>query len=93
MTGVFSAWLLVSAAAGIFVGRIFDRAGPRTLMIGGSLIGMLALVMVAVAPKLPVFFPPLGKTASGSDSPTMTSKNSGNRSRFWKPRSDRSQGS
>ena len=56
VTGAFSAGLLVSAAAGIFVGTILDRTGPRTLMIGGSLAGVLALVMVAVAPNLPVFF-------------------------------------
>lgn len=56
VTGAFSAGLLVSAAAGIRVGRILDRTGPRTLMIGGSLIGVLALVLVAAAPNLPVFF-------------------------------------
>ena len=56
VTGAFSAGLLVSAAAGIAVGRILDRTGPRTLMIGGSLIGVLALVMVGLAPNLPVFF-------------------------------------
>ena len=56
MTGAFSAGLLVSAAAGIYVGRNLDRTGPRTLMIGGSLVGILALVMVATAPNLPVFF-------------------------------------
>lgn len=56
VTGAFSAGLLVSAAAGIFVGRILDRTGPRTLMIGGSLVGVLALVLVATAPNLPVFF-------------------------------------
>lgn len=56
VTGAFSAGLLVSAAAGISVGRILDRTGPRTLMIGGSLVGVLALVMVALAPNLPLFF-------------------------------------
>lgn len=56
VTGAFSAGLLVAAAAGIIVGRILDRTGPRTLMIGGSLVGVLALVMVAAAPNLPVFF-------------------------------------
>lgn len=56
VTGAFSAGLLVSAAAGIFVGRILDRTGPRRLMIGGSLVGVLALVLVATAPNLPVFF-------------------------------------
>ncbi len=56
VTGAFSAGLLVSAVAGIFVGRVLDRTGPRTLMIGGSLVGILALVMVATAPNLPAFF-------------------------------------
>ncbi|KIS29349.1 major facilitator transporter [Arthrobacter sp. SPG23] len=56
VTAAFSAGLLVSAMAGIFVGRILDRSGPRTLMIGGSIIGVLALGIVAAAPNLPVFF-------------------------------------
>ena len=53
VTGSFSAGLLVSAAAGILVGGILDRTGPRTLMIGGSPAGVLALVLVATAPNLP----------------------------------------
>ena len=56
VTGAFSAGLLVSATAGITVGRMLDRTGPRALMIGGSLIGVLALIMVGLAPNLPVFF-------------------------------------
>lgn len=56
VTGAFSAGLVVSAAAGILVGRVLDRTGPRMLMIGGSLIGVLALFGVALAPNLPVFF-------------------------------------
>ncbi|CAN7169388.1 MFS transporter [Arthrobacter sp. LjRoot14] len=56
VTGAFSAGLLVSAVSGISVGRVLDRTGPRRLMIGGSLIGVLALAMVSVAPNLPVFF-------------------------------------
>lgn len=55
ITGAFSAGLVVSAVAGIVVGRILDRAGPRNLMIAGSLIGAVALVLVAVAPNLPMF--------------------------------------
>jgi MFS family permease len=53
--GAFSAGLLISATAGIAVGRILDRTGPRALMISGSLIGVLAVVMVGLAPNLPVF--------------------------------------
>lgn len=45
----------MSAAAGIAVGRILDRTGPRTLMIGASLVGVLALVLVGAAPNLPLF--------------------------------------
>ncbi len=56
ITAAFSAGLLLSAAAGIAVGRILDRTGPRALMVGGSLAGVLALVMAAVAPNLPAFF-------------------------------------
>ncbi|MGP4030902.1 MFS transporter [Pseudarthrobacter sp. 1C304] len=56
VTGAFSTGLLVSAVAGIVVGRILDGTGPRTLMIGGSLVGVLALGGVAAAPNLPVFF-------------------------------------
>lgn len=55
ITAAFSAGLLVSAVAGIYVGRILDRTGPRRLMIGGSLIGAVALVLIAVAPNLPWF--------------------------------------
>jgi predicted MFS family arabinose efflux permease len=55
ITGAFSAGLVVSAAAGIAVGKILDRTGPRSLMIGGSLVGVLALVLVALAPNLPAF--------------------------------------
>ncbi|MET4097002.1 MFS transporter [Arthrobacter sp. UYCu712] len=56
VTGAFSAGLLVSATAGIAVGKILDRTGPRALMTGGSLIGVLALILVGLAPNLPVFF-------------------------------------
>ncbi|WP_104045129.1 MFS transporter [Arthrobacter sp. ZGTC412] len=55
VTGAFSAGLVVSAAAGIAVGKILDRTGPRNLMVGGSLIGVMAVVVVAGAPNLPVF--------------------------------------
>ncbi len=55
ITGAFSAGLVVSAAAGITVGRILDRTGPRNLMIGGALTGVLALALVGLAPNLAVF--------------------------------------
>lgn len=52
VTGAFSAGLVVSAAAGIAVGRIPDRTGPRNLMAGGSLVGVLAVALAGVSPNL-----------------------------------------
>ncbi|MFH9292751.1 MFS transporter [Streptomyces sp. NPDC017520] len=54
-TAAFSAALLVSAVAGIRVGRIIDRHGPRTVMTMGSVVGVLSILIVASAPNLPVF--------------------------------------
>jgi MFS family permease len=54
--GAFSAGLLVSAVAGIVVGRLLDRLGPRPVMTLGSLIGVAALLFVAAAPSPPWFF-------------------------------------
>jgi MFS family permease len=55
VTGTFSAALLVAAAAGIPVGRVLERHGPRWLMSSASVLGVLAIVGVAVAPTLPTF--------------------------------------
>ncbi|MFF0390969.1 MFS transporter [Kitasatospora sp. NPDC004615] len=55
-TAAFSAALLTSALAGIPVGRLLDRRGPRTVMTAGSVLGAAALAGVALAPNLPVFF-------------------------------------
>ncbi|MGW6538517.1 MFS transporter [Streptomyces sp. NPDC055011] len=52
----FSLALIVSGLAGIRVGRIIDRRGPRTVMTAGSAVGAVSLVVVASAPNLPVFF-------------------------------------
>jgi MFS family permease len=49
-TAAFSAGLVVSAVAGIPVGRLLDRAGPRRVMTAGSLLAVPATVAVAVAP-------------------------------------------
>ncbi|MFD6594803.1 MFS transporter [Streptomyces coelicoflavus] len=54
-TAAFSAALLVSALAGIRVGRILDARGPRTVMTVGSVIGTASLVIVATAPNLAMF--------------------------------------
>ena len=56
VTAAFSTGLMVSAAAGIPVGRMLDRYGPRPVMTGGSLLAVPALVLVALAPNLAVFF-------------------------------------
>lgn len=54
-TAAFSAALLVSALAGIPVGRILDRHGPRAVMTTGSLIAVASVLMIAAAPNLYVF--------------------------------------
>lgn len=52
VTAAFSGALLVSALAGIPVGRWLDRRGPRPVMTAGSVLGVLALVAVALSPTL-----------------------------------------
>ncbi|WP_406369238.1 MFS transporter [Streptomyces sp. NBC_00647] len=54
-TAAFSAALLTSAVAGIPVGRILDRRGPRTVMTTGSLLAAASLLIIAVAPNFYVF--------------------------------------
>lgn len=54
-TAAFSGALLVSALAGIPVGRILDRRGPRVVMTTGSVLGVLAVLALAYAPNLGVF--------------------------------------
>jgi predicted MFS family arabinose efflux permease len=44
LTGAFSLALLVSAVAGIAVGRHLDRHSPRTVMTAGSVAGALLVV-------------------------------------------------
>ncbi|KOU70346.1 major facilitator transporter [Streptomyces sp. XY66] len=55
-TAAFSLGLVVSALAGIGVGRILDQRGPRTVMTAGSVLGVVSLLIVAAAANLPVFF-------------------------------------
>ncbi len=55
-TAAFSLGLVVSALAGIRIGRILDRRGPRAVMTAGSAVGTTSLLIVATAPNLPVFF-------------------------------------
>ncbi|MFE1555040.1 MFS transporter [Streptomyces sp. NPDC058734] len=55
-TAAFSAALIVSAVAGVYVGRVLDHRGPRTVMTAGSALGALSLLVIAAAPNLAVFF-------------------------------------
>ncbi|MEU5318684.1 MFS transporter [Streptomyces sp. NPDC021056] len=54
-TGAFSAALIVSALAGVPVGRVLDRRGPRAVMTLGSVLGVAAVLALAYAPNLTVF--------------------------------------
>ncbi|MEU5891753.1 MFS transporter [Streptomyces sp. NPDC047461] len=54
-TGAFSAALIVSALAGVPVGRVLDRRGPRAVMTLGSVLGAAAMLTLAYAPNLTVF--------------------------------------
>ncbi|MEV5085061.1 MFS transporter [Streptomyces sp. NPDC056159] len=55
-TAAFSLGLVVSALAGIRVGRILDHRGPRAVMTTGSVLAAVGLLTVALTPNLPVFF-------------------------------------
>ncbi|MFF3243704.1 MFS transporter [Streptomyces sp. NPDC002870] len=52
VTAAFSAALLVSAVAGIPVGRILDRRGPRAVMTAGSVLAVASILAIAAAPNL-----------------------------------------
>ncbi|GHE28893.1 MFS transporter [Streptomyces cellulosae] len=54
-TAAFSLALVVSALAGIRVGRILDQRGPRAVMTIGSVLGVTSLLIVSAAPNLVVF--------------------------------------
>ena len=55
ITAAFSLGLIVSALAGIPVGRILDHRGPRSVMTVGAVVGGAALVAVATSTNLIVF--------------------------------------
>lgn len=55
-TAAFSTGLVVSAIIGIPVGRWLQHCGPRLVMTGGSVLAVLATVLIAVAPTLLLFF-------------------------------------
>ncbi|GAB3325762.1 MFS transporter [Geodermatophilus aquaeductus] len=54
-TAAFSAGLVVSALAGIPVGRWLDRHGPRRVMTAGSVLAVPATVAIALAPDYATF--------------------------------------
>ncbi|GII54138.1 MFS transporter [Planotetraspora thailandica] len=54
-TAAYSAALLVSAFAGIPIGRILDARGPRTVMTTGSILGVASMLAAACAPNLAAF--------------------------------------
>ena len=55
ITLAFSAGLIVSAGAGLLVGRWIDERGPRLIMTLGSLIGPGGVAVVALSPNLAAF--------------------------------------
>ncbi|MFD5102997.1 MFS transporter [Streptomyces albidochromogenes] len=55
ITAAFSGALLVSALAGVPIGRILDRRGPRAVMTTGSVLAVLSLLTIARAPDLATF--------------------------------------
>jgi MFS family permease len=56
ITAALTVSQLAAAVVGIPVGRWIDRHGPRGTMTVGSLLGVFALVVVATARTLPLFF-------------------------------------
>lgn len=56
ITAALTFGLIVSAIAGLRVGKLLNVNGPRRLMTVGSLIGVVALLMVAWSPNLAWFY-------------------------------------
>ena len=56
IVAAFSLSQLAAAVTGIPVGRLIDRIGPRAVMTAGSVLAVPALLTVAAAPNLPVFY-------------------------------------
>jgi MFS family permease len=52
----FSTGAVVNALAGVPVGRLIDRHGPRAVMTTGSVLGVAAVLAIAAAPTLPLLF-------------------------------------
>lgn len=64
IVAAFSLSQLLAALVGIPVGRILDRHGPRWVMTAGSAVAVPALILVATAPNLVVFY--LGWIVAGA---------------------------
>lgn len=56
LSGAFTCGLVVSALAGIPMGRLMDGHGPRPVMTAGSVLASASLVVIAVVPSLPLFY-------------------------------------
>ena len=56
ITAALTIGLIISALAGLRVGKLLARTGPRRLMAGGSVVGVLALLLVAWSPNLFWFY-------------------------------------
>jgi MFS family permease len=56
IAAAFSASQLVAAGAGVPVGRWLDRHGPRAVMTVGSVLAVPAVLAIASAPDLVLFF-------------------------------------
>src|SRR5215510_13059297 len=56
ITAGFSLGQITSALAGIVVGRVLDRTGPRLVMTTASVLVVPALVLTANAHDVPTFY-------------------------------------
>jgi MFS family permease len=56
MTAAFSVSQVVAAVVGVPVGRLLDRHGPRMIMTTGSVLAVVALLGIALADSLVLFF-------------------------------------
>lgn len=66
ITALFSLGLVVSAVAGVVIGRLLDSRGPRSVMTVGSAVSVVGFVIVACAPTPLVFA--LGWVVAGAAS-------------------------
>ncbi|GAA4919729.1 MFS transporter [Nesterenkonia rhizosphaerae] len=55
VTVAYSAGLVVSALLGIPLGKVLDYRGPRLVMTAGSVLGVIALLLIAWAPTFWLF--------------------------------------